>query len=648
MKRRHVFSCLLGICACSALLVVSCKPTPDDGADVAEDAVEGAAVAATHPAEEWRKHVCESGGAGSSSYDAGPCKRHEDGADALELDPNDPVMAEFRGIWRRVYEPYYALTGRDAELRVAPASALGATPAVICPGPVPTVFFSKKVIEDTLVEEKYPRSFLAFIAGHELGHRLNDLTCGGDKTEEASFIARYNSLQLEVLADVRAAFFVNAAGFSTRELADDKVVERFLQHEAGATEKHVGERREALKEVLATFPEYEALYQNSLTLSLSDTALLIPAARLVAWADEAMTVQRVPVPEFKFLRAMVLMRAAIPHAPWRDYFLTVSSSPLVDHVRCAPILPTHTALKDDIAPGDSLMGEPKARGAEAKRRAKRQFESAIAWLDDVERRYGANSFIASNLRSCAEFYLFEPGDAMDEHEDAVKAAGEGLPPNVEQALAANQSLFAFAEFLKGNLPPSEKDALDAWQQEVGESLDAYDEHEALAALLGEVLGREATTAEVRQVERRAATPLIAGENLPETDLSEPLGTCPDGYEKAGMVPGADEAKSTGTQYGVTYCQSSGGAARIKTLSRIRLNSTFEPKYEAVSVDIISLMPPEDASQENLEARCPQLVEKATAPDGSVVYAGACDGQDDTVVYVHDGQVQRIDVLRVEE
>ena len=596
-------------------------------------------VEMSSPSDEWQKHACTDGARNDKAeiYQPTVCRGLDKAANALEVDTSSATISEFRSIWRKVYAPYFALTGREATLRLVPGDAMKGTPAMTCPGPTPTVYFSKDVIDETLEQNKYNPNFLAFIAGHELAHRLNDYSCEGASTS-------FGGNSREALADLRGAFFTTVAGFSTRDLAEDKTVDRFLEVEAKVRGEARKERREALKEALANYGLYEGIYQTGLTMSLSHAEELASAARVVGWADELMTIEAVPVPEFKLLRALILMRSAIPNAPWNDGIgeLTRSASAL----RCSPVMGTHTALQADIEPGGTLMGS-RGKGIDERIRAVKNLELALEWADSAEKDFGANPLIASNLRGCIQFYLGEPGEALDEYEDAMKAAKTmtELPKVVKDALAANRALFEVAKYVGENKWPSDASKLAPWRTAFGKFTAELPVDRSLEHVIAEAMGKnpKASQATASKADASAAA-ILADAGLLETDPTNDLGTCPEGTEREGMVPAKKSADKSGTNYGVTFCRPKADG-RVSMISRVRLSESLEPEYEQVQLDVLLVTPPTDATVKNLLARCPTLERRALSPDGAQVYAGSCDGEDDVVVYTHDEKVQRIHVLR---
>lgn len=332
--------------------------------------------------------------------------------------------ARAAAVWARLEEPYRATTGRDTQIAVlAPEARVDGQPippaAYICPGTPPTIF-----VPDTLITKiddkdpaKYPTDFLAFVLGHELGHRLNDITVDG--CQLGVYQRPGKGVQEEELADARAAFFITATGYSASKIARDDLVSRFLSAEYQLTKEESATRKTSLLGALHNFDGYEAQYQAALAVALSGD--LDAADRVLTKLDEQVSASGVMLPELRVLRAIARIERAAPMAPWQ----TQMPYP-VDKLRCTPLHPGHSALWEE--PGERVRGPDIEQG-------RRLLNEALQLLDQAEAR-GATPFTVSSARACAALYL---GDAA--RADAAQQQAEQLAtPLVKQALAENRAL----------------------------------------------------------------------------------------------------------------------------------------------------------------------------------------------------------------
>ncbi len=104
---------------------------------------------------------------------------------APRLGADDPGAAFVLKVWRDVAPPVEALTGRETALVVlGPEARHKGRPlppaAHICPGAPPTVYVPHTLVAKVTGEGAvYGDDFLAFVLGHELGHRVNDFSADG-------------------------------------------------------------------------------------------------------------------------------------------------------------------------------------------------------------------------------------------------------------------------------------------------------------------------------------------------------------------------------------------------------------------------------------------------------------------------------------
>ncbi|MBA2662796.1 MAG: hypothetical protein H0U74_10905 [Bradymonadaceae bacterium] len=636
----------LGFVAAFLLLFGSCAtPAPPDvGTQPAQSTTRVHSETSTRESgEQWRAASCgDEPDAQAPAFQPKICQRADAAATRYAVNPEDADVARFLEIWEQVFRPYYALTGLNAELRLVPAGVLEPTPAVICPGPRPVVYFSHGLVQRTLIDKAYPESFLAFVIGHELGHRINDFEC--NKYSAASMSG--NKAVIEALADGRGAFFATIAGFSTRELATAEIVDEFLEMEAGVSAAVRGERHKELMSALGSYHLYEALYQLNLTLSLSASEQLAAATRLVDWVDDLLKVASVPIPEFRLLAAVTLMQAAITDAPWQDGPSSLNES--ARELRCIPVLATHSALQIDVAATDTSLSKPRSKGIAERRVAVQNLQRARQWLDEAEHQYGASTFIANNLRSCISFYMNEPRRGLSEHQQAmlaIEAVGAPGSAAVLDTLESNKALFEFAAFIVEN-PRSRTDSPEkaqAWLKNLNERPIDFARVPGLSNVITELNGEPLPAGAERAAMKVEGAPIFDSAIVPSLDLSQDLGRCPNATKSVGMIPALEEAKSSGTRYGVTLCEAQNAEARFM-VSRIRLTSSDAPKQAEVRKDIVTLWPV-DVTRQNFNARCPAMKRQAMTAVGTTVFAGKCEGFDDVVAYTDEDHLLRIDLIQ---
>ncbi len=357
---------------------------------------------------------------------AGP--RCADLAAAQRIDAPD-----VQAVFDRVEAPVRAMTGRTTRLAVLAAARFGPT-ARICPGAPPTVYVTHALV-DRVAGGHYPKALLAFVFGHELGHRIDDLTV------EGALIPRKGSR--EALADLRAAFFMTTAGFSARSLASRDVVDAFLRIEGRVSARARSKRRGALLKALAGFDGWEARYQTAIMLSFGlDESR---GVRMLDALDKEARVGRVPLPELTVARALMRIKSAASAAPW----LAPARLPLdASRLRCRPLFPAHTTLSD----------EPRKVGVRAPTPARvaaatRALKEARSLLKEAARR-GGDPFVIAAASACAAFYLGDSGEARVAQAAARRHVPATASAGAVAALAHNAALIQFQVFLAANPIPS--------------------------------------------------------------------------------------------------------------------------------------------------------------------------------------------------
>lgn len=523
-------------------------------------------------------------------------------------------------IWKRLERPFHALTGREtalvvlsAEARIGEGEAAKPIPpaAYICPGAPPTVYVpgSLLALVDDHDPSKYPQDFLAFVMGHELGHRMNDLTPDG--CQLAAFQRPGKGVHEEELADARSAFFITSAGFSASKVAREDMVSQFLEAEYALRREDSRGRRDALLGALQRFDSYEALYQAGLAVAL--TGQMEAADRLLSWADELVQSHGVPLPELRVVRAITRINRAASMAPWlAELGLPVA----IDQLRCTPLHPGHSGLWEE--PAQRVRSPDIERGRVL-------LKEALALLAEAEAR-GATPFTVAAARACASLYLADAAAAEEEQARAEHLLPAGAHPAVRQVLADNRALVTFLRFAKQKpAPPVDRSAaLQAWADELAAAVGGGSAPAALVALVASLRDPDAPAAT-----RSADTPACAGAAATHASTTlAPLpapasahGACPVGYRLAHALPSLDAVRQTGSTQGVSVCQADSGSGELVT---VRLAGTTEPPLAPLERTMLSSPPP--AALGELAAwacHCTRLERHGVSDRGEVVYRARC-------------------------
>ena len=125
-----------------------------------------------------------------------------------------------------------------------------------------------------------PRAFLAFVFAHELSHRVNDYEVSGLRLRALADVPAQGDLA-EPLADLRAAFFTNAAGYSTRGLERSETLDCFLASVQGYSNSERECRKRYLKKAVENFDRYEEIYQVGVAMAMADETEA--GRRLLTW-----------------------------------------------------------------------------------------------------------------------------------------------------------------------------------------------------------------------------------------------------------------------------------------------------------------------------------------------------------------------------
>ncbi len=532
----------------------------------------------------------------------------------------DKAMA----IWKRVESPFHALTGRDTtlvvlspEARIGEGSQQEPVPpaAYICPGTPPTVYVPSTLLAliDNADTKKYPDDFLAFVLGHELGHRMNDLTSDG--CELAAFQRPGQGVNEESLADARSAFFITTTGFSANRIARDDMVSRFLEAEYALGRTQTKGRRDSLLGALTRFDDYEALYQAGLAIAM--TGELEAADRMLSWADELVESHGILLPELRVVRAITRIERASKIAPWLAAFdLPVS----IDRLHCTPLHPGHSGLWQE--PDQRVRGE-MARG-------RKLLEEALVLLDEAEAR-GATPFTVATARACAQVYftvataracaqvyLADAAASAREQERAERLLPGSASATVKSVLAANRALVSFVGYARAHKTPAVDDntALGTWA-------------DGLAAAVGDQVpaSLQAVIAAVRDPSARRPAPTSdapacsggkkVSTSLPALPAATAQGACPTGFSLAHVLrPKDDKAASQG----LTVCS----GANDSQLLAVHLPATATPKQRALDRTILAMRPPAELRELAAWAcSCAELERQGVSDRGEVVYFARC-------------------------
>ncbi len=551
--------------------------------------------------------------------------------EAPKADPNDPVVKRAVRIWRQVNDPFESATGRKTDLAVLDRRAQWdgrdfPTSAYLCAGAPAVVYLPFPLIETILVLRRYPEDLLAFVLAHELGHRFNDLDKAGTATLQA-FDRPGRGVNDEELADKRAAFYIAAAGYSTRKLAFRETVSFFLKSEFNYRPSDLRKRSVELLNVLRTFDAYETVYRTALTLAFAERR--DAALRLLAWGDELVQGQGVALTEMKLARALVLMMEAAPYAPW----IAEARLPAdVSHLRCLPTYPTHTALWE----------EPRrysiTRSLSRQEKARKLLVEAL-WLLEHAEMQGADPFVTASSKACAAFYLGDASNAKRYLDAARERLDTSAPKAVRAALEANAALIAFLEHLGAHPFPDVPGPAARWAKTAGKNRKILGKNQQVADLLKCLAApASAKAAGPRPQTRNSSAKKFGGSSLFELPRHIPLvlGGCPAGWEALFNVPIASTDPNGTTDMGLTACRPlSGGPTR--RLWKLRLPETTQPPQPSVDLRMLQVEFPPDRLKRVAAWKngCTNLRKRGVALSGESVYAGTCPefGLPEGIVFV---------------
>lgn len=511
-------------------------------------------------------------------------------ASAKQADPKHPYTKKALALWDKLSGPFGALTGRqtglvilgpEATTKQGDAESSFKPAGVTCPGAPPVVYVTWPLLELIYGKSAYPEDFLAFVLGHELGHRINDLSIGGSITGNPNA----NGEHMEALADKRAAFLTSLAGYSTSRLSADDIVSKFLEAEYRTIPRALlDERKKALKQTLESFEAYESLYQSGVALAFLQEREA--AERLLALADELIEGKTIPLPEIKILRAYVLMNNAAPLAPW--LYEAAGALAGVDQLRCVPIFGAHTGLAQDAQ-------QASLRGVDDLEIARKEALAKLKLADKLLTQaadYRGDDFIVQHARACLALYRGEPKEAKAQLEEVAKLLPKDAPAALQQAIKDNKALAAFGQLLKDAppVPSSQGKGAKAWAKTFLKKAKKLGSGDPKLKLL---LSSWANYPDMTQ----AKAPLIKGAqcavkqpkpvslSLPEAE-QRALGACPTGWTLAHTLPAPEDAKTAQTQLGVTTCTQDGADGAKRRFVRVRLPGSMSPALSSVHLTMM--------------------------------------------------------------
>lgn len=569
-------------------------------------------------------------------------------AKAPRADLNTAATQRAIEVWRRMEGPFAALSGRETELVVLAAAArmseeagAKALPpaAFICPGAPPTVY-----VPDTLLKliakggkrgragKGYPEDFLAFVLGHELAHRMNDLT--EDGCQLAAFQRPGKGQHEEELADARSAFFMTNVGYSASKVANADMVTKFLEAEFELGRSESKGRRDSLLGALASFDTYEALYQAGLAVAMSGE--MEAADRLLSWADELITAQGVPLPELRVVRAITRINRAKTMAPWTS---ELGLSVAIDSLRCTPLHPGHSGLWEEG--GKTVRGPDIEQG-------RRLLREALQLLQEAARQ-GATLFTVSAARACAALYLGDASLASEAQGLAERSKAARAPASVTKALASNRALVDFLAYLKGNPAPADEESGDYqnWAAQLSKGLvtsktppqllEVIRALEDPSAAPSIALASAALPSTAHACAKRAALPPATLTTLPSAKASE----CPKGYRLLYTLPSAKALNQGASTQGWTHCEA---MQSEETFVAVSLAATSDPPTEALSRTMRISPPP--AALERLApwaCHCSSLRLQGVSDTGEEVFRARCAtlGLDRGSLVTSKGKVLRV-------
>lgn len=563
----------------------------------------------------------------------------EAGRTAPSADPSHPSAELASGVWQRVYQVFYALTGRVTELKVLAESARlpdgkpFAASAFLCPATAstsPTVYLTWPLIMRAQTDALYDVDFIALVLGHELGHRVRDLTFEGARDTQQG------GPEIEGRADLHGAFFASLAGYSSRRLACDAALDTFLDVEAHVGESARETRRQKLAEALRAFDVYESLYQASTHFLFGDLKL---AKRITSWVDKHLTRRLEPIPEFKVLHALALLTEAAPDSPAAE-IMALPGYPS-NHLRCGVVFPQNTAFFDDLV--EQAFGPTKA----TTRDGTADIRTAMGLLRDAE-RLGASPLVVASGLACAEAWLGDPQRATTELQRARKFANEARPnagtvgskPALMAALDANQAFIDWLVWIRANPAPlgQADNLVKDWAKRASSQAKSLEAHRALSTWVAGLSGwpRPTPPKVVAPLScPRVAEPGPGWSRMPNVPArpKELVAGCPCGWLELHLLD--DDLSRSDPYDGVRTCVPAGWATGLRWVDlKLPLGSVDKVGLLVEGGDALS---GPLGSLERWQSQCKSLTLEGTSDKGLSAWRGECPTlHADQVVLMSDG------------
>lgn len=526
----------------------------------------------------------------------------------------EPLVAQFE-----------RMTGLTAALSVIGPNAVFRSPredvpvvrrgAVTCAGPPVTILLPVETIRSAL--EAGGPALLAFILGHELGHRASALRPEGDRCFDAHEIREKllalnlkGTPDLEVLADYRAAFYAALAGYDVAPLAKKKgVIENFLDH-LGVRPEEREQRAQVLQKALQDANAFAGVYQTAIFLMASGDA---PSAIvLLEWLDGLLRVDDVAIPEVKLALALALMARVGPEGPWFQ-----GAPREFQALACVPVFPLRPAMHEKLGQM-AVLGGLRGPAGRTREDAVRELERAKRLLEEAS-ALGLSPMVVASAQACVALYLGDAKLALEQQRRVEQLAGNNVPEVVRETLAANGTIIrcasgsAHGSAQGGGRWERMANCLQRNSPALADQLKRYAKKGPQAEVAGEPS---------RDV--GAAESLVAGLQVPEAPkFPEIVGQCPASYRYEFSLPDPRVAQEQGSRYGVTAC-SLEGSSHVWAI-RVRLMSTDRPPYDGLDkVIFVVREPPAPANGLDAWEKACGYVERCGVSDrGSEVYRVAC-------------------------
>lgn len=566
--------------------------------------------------------------------------------------PDEPRVKQAQQIWDRVQGVVESLTQRRTQVRFlsagpSPEIAVHGPGAWTCPGGPPTVYVTHALVELALAGSQPKPEYLAFVFGHELGHRVQDVTEDG-----ASFtgVAARTGLsdrqqsEIEATADARAAFFATGSGHSLQRLSanggsggtggPDEVIVDILRAHNKVSKGAADIRAEKLRHAFATFPGWDGLYTTGVALALLG-GKQAEAERLLAWAVDRMRADLVPAPELLLIEAQVILLGISSKAR----ALSAKWSPLGPlDLTCAPVLANRTAF----APPEGRSGGLMA-GGESLEETEANARKALKLLEEA-RDLGASPGLVEAAIACARFYLADAAVASDAQQRAGAAFGKSNP-QVAATLRSNAAAIRYLQASLRLFPGLEglgertkmKAALAPGPADVG----LFRAHPALAREFGS--GSPSPLLAPPSCRQKSAWTLASFVKLPDD-----AGKCHTDQSLVWSAPDPASRVASGTTLGVTACR---GKPGTPVHISIRLAGDTSKAIGDVRRDLVQFdgqsLPPHARSVADWACICPTLIAGPVSEGGLVSWTGVCrtggvgsEAFETLVLASTDGVVQR--------